>query len=116
MHACPCVRSVCAYARARCRLAPATGELECHYDFTFYEALRKRFAAEGALVDMRDKTAFYDAAAPELPKISLWRLHRAGLYEPMARALAAASVAALSVGAFVLWRRLSAIAAAAHRA
>jgi FAD binding domain len=62
-------------------------ELSVAYDFKTYEGLRSKYKAEGTFLDMRKKTSFFDPSQPELPKIPLWRLHRAGLYEPVMNTL-----------------------------
>lgn len=77
-------------------------ELENFYDFRQYENLRREFKAEGAFLDMRKKTSFFDPSKPAQGKIPLWRLHRAGLYEPVMATVAGVGAVAAAGASFWL--------------
>ena len=77
-------------------------ELTQRYDFKQYEESRIQYRAgksEGAdkdakpaLLDIREKTSFFDPTKPDLGPIPLWRLHRAGLVPSTTSLLAACFV------------------------
>jgi len=80
-------------------------ELEGVYDFPAYAATRAAYRAgikggqgSPAFPHIADKTSFWDANAPDLPPLHLWRLQRAGIYW---QSLAAVTViAAATVAGF----------------
>lgn len=81
----------------------ARDELESVYDFSSYEAVRAAAGARGALPDIREKTTFWDPAAPDEPPIFAWRLHRAGLAGAAAGA-GALVLAGVGLALARLWR------------
>jgi delta24-sterol reductase len=88
-------------------------ELMETYDFKQYEASRKQYRAgkaeggdsnaKAALLDIREKTSFFDPSKPDLGPIPLWRLHRAGLVP--SPSFIAGCVATISLTAALLSQR-----------